>query len=382
MKTRFFFFVGIMCIAGFGVFAISFAQGGQEGRKVVEVGEVIEGDYIAAGETIEIAGVVQGDVYVLGGQVLVSGTIQGDLLALGGIVSISGSVEQNIRMAGWQVIVSGNVGRNVTAGGMNIEFTKGSSVQGAVVAGGANIVANGPIERGAKVAGKNLVVSSTINGDLEAAVEIIRLTQGAGVSGDFIYWSNREASVGEGVMIGGDITKKAAQGPGAYIGQVTQPITQLIRPFLGIASFLTSLVLGMLVIRLLPDYSRQTVDTLRSRIWRSVTSGITTLLVIPIVFGLLIITVVGIPLGFLLLMVSSLMLYCARIFIMLWIGMVISERLGKNISSTHAFIIGLIVYSVVVQMPVIGWAVSFVAVLFGLGAAVQTAKEKYFARGN
>jgi cytoskeletal protein CcmA (bactofilin family) len=364
----------------FGAVAFVYAQ--EETRKIVSVDEVIDGDYVAAGETVEISGVVRGDVYVLGGQVLISGIIEGDLLALGGTVSISGRVDQNVRVAGWQVIISGEVGRNATVGAMNIEVTKRAHLQGSMVAGAANVILNSPIQKATRIAGRNLTVTNVLASDLDAAVENIRLGAGAEIKGDFTYWSNRSASIGENVVIQGEVTKKAAQGPGAYVEKVMKPITEVVGPLLGIVSFLSSLIIGAFLVKLFPDFARKTVVTLRTRKWRSLTSGVTTLLIIPIVFGILIITIVGIPLGFVLLMLSSLILYVARIFIMLLIGMLIAEKLNKNISDVGAFIIGLVVYSLLVQLPIVGWLISFLAVLFGLGAVVQTVKEKYFANRN
>jgi len=380
MNSRILIFVGFCALVVFGAVAFTYAQ--EETRKIVSSEEIIDGDYIAAGETVEISGVVKGDVYVLGGQVLVSGVVEGDLLVLGGTVSISGRVDQNVRVAGWQVILSGEVGRNVTVGAMNVEVTKRADLQGSMVAGAANIILNSPIQKSTRIAGRNLTVTNVLAGDLEAAVENIRLAPGAEIKGDFTYWSNRTASIGENVVIEGEITKKAAQGPGAYVEKVTKPITELVGPLLWIASFLSSLVIGAFLVKLFPDFARKTVLTLRTRRWRSLTSGVTTLLIIPIIFGILIITIVGIPLGFVLLMLSSFILYVARIFVMLWIGMLISEKLNKNISDLGAFAIGLVVYSILVQLPIVGWFISFLAVLFGLGALVQTVKEKYFANRN
>jgi len=122
------------------------------------------------------------------------------------------------------------------------------------------------------------------------------------------------------------------------------------------------------------------VDTLSSRRWRSFTTGITTLLIIPILFGLLIITIVGIPLGLILLTFSSFILYVARIFVMIAIGTFILKRFGKSGEGFWTFVIGLVVYSLLVLIPFIGWIISFLAALFGVGAAIQAFKDQYFQK--
>lgn len=351
-------------------------QRGEE-RKIVAAGEVLNRDYVAAGETIEIAGTVNGDVYIAGGQILINGEINGDLLAIGATISISGKVSQNVRVIGGQVIISGEIGRNVSIGGINIELTNAADIQGGVVIGGANIFLASPIEKDVRVGGRNLTIGNAINGNIEAAVESVRLTSEAAIAGDFTYWSNKEASLDKDAKIEGAITRKAPQGFFIFGGKLVSDFFQAMQPFFAFLSLITTLVLGFLFIRFFPAYTRAVVDTLSSRRWRSFTTGITTLVIIPILFGLLIITIVGIPLGLILLTLSSFILYVARIFVIIAIGTFILKRLSKTGGDFLAFLIGLIVYSVLVLIPIIGWIVPFFSALFGLGAAVQTFKDLY-----
>jgi len=364
-------------------FGIPLAVAGQDSeaqknaeRKIVAVNEVIDGDYTAAGETVEISGTVNGDVYVVGGQVLVNGEINGDLLAVGATISISGTVSQNVRVLGGQVVISGNVGRNVTIGGMNIELTSAADIKGGVVIGGANVVLAAPIGKDVKVGGRNLTIANTIKGNVEAAVEGVRLTSKALVQGDLTYWSNRAASIDEASTVEGTVTRKAPQTYSLGKGKAVNDVLMFLQPVLAVVSFLTTLVFGLLLIRFFPEYTKATVFTVRNRRWRSLTSGVTAFLVIPILFGLLIITIVGIPLGFILLTLSSLILYVARIFVMIAIGAFILERFGRNMNDYWTFVGGLVVYSLLVLIPVVGWVISLLAALFGVGAALQTLKER------
>ena len=355
-----------------------FAQGEDEkGWKVIPAGEVIYQDYGAIGEVVEISGTVIGDVYAAGGQIFVDGVIDGDLLAVGGVVHISGQVTQNVRVVGGQVVVSGEIGRNATIAARDVTFTDSGVVKGSVVVGGANVFLVSSVGKKAKVAGRNLALMGAVGEDVEAAVENIRLGARARVGGNFTYWSNREAMIDEGVIIAGATVRKAPQQLLGRLGKTAESVTRLIKPILGIVSFFTTLVLGLLLIRLFPGYTQGTSQVLRKHIWRSFTSGITALLLTPVLFGVLIITIVGIPLGFLLLLASSVMLYVARIFVILLIGQIILDRFYKQKGEGLAFFVGLVLYSLLAFIPVVGWFVSFGAALFGLGAAIETVKELY-----
>ncbi len=357
------------------------ATGEERGWKIVAEGEVVNQDYGAVAEVVRISGTVLGDVYAVGGQIFIDGLVDGDVLALGGVVHIAGEVTQNVRAAGGEVVVSGTIGRNATIVGMNVTFTDEARVQGGVVIGGANVFLSSPVGKEARIAGRNFTLANTVAGDVEAAVENIGLTGKARIEGDFTYWSNKAAQIDEEAVVLGVQERKSPQQLTGRVGKIMEPATRWVKPILGILSFFTTLLFGLLFIRFFPGFSRTTVRTLQIAKWRSLTTGITALLIIPLLFGILIITIVGIPLGFLLLLVSSLLLYGSRIFVMLLLGKFLLGRLSARengeMGQGLAFFLGLAVYSLLVLIPVVGWFVSLGAMLFGLGAAAETVKEIY-----
>ena len=343
----------------------------------VPVGKVIDRDHIAIGDVVEISGTVNGDVYAFGGQVLVDGTVNGDLITAGGVVTISGKISQDVRAAGGQITISGDVGRNVTIGGGTVEFTSDAKIKGSVLAGVGNLSIAAPIGSNVKVGTGNLTISSRVKGDVEAGVGVLRLTSKAKVDGDLTYWSEEDASIDENAVVGGEVTKKtppaaAKDRAGAVFGAFAG-----FNLFLKIVSFISTLIIGLLLIKLFPRYSRETVLTLRGRPWASLGIGVVALILTPIITVLLLITLVGIPLGLILGAIYAISLYLARIFVIFWAGSWILERTRGKVHEGWALFIGLIVYLIITSIPIIGAFVVFFAILFGLGAAIITEKEIY-----
>ena len=346
---------------------------------VLPAGEVVNKDYFATGNTVEISGTVNGDVYAFGGQVLVDGKVNGDLIAAGGMVNVSGDISQDARVGGGQVTISGKIGRNLTVGGGNVDITSSATIAGGVVAGGGNISLAAPVGKDVKIGAGNLTVSNLIAGDLDAAVGVMRLTSKAQVGGNLTYWSNQKASIDKNAKISGKLTQKkpsevAKPAPKKALGIITG-----IDLFTKIVSLVSTLVLGLLLIAFFPRYNRAVVYTLRRRPWVSLGIGFLALILTPIIFGLLLVTIVGMPIAFILLALYLISLYLVRIFIIFWAGTTIFERTGRKLHEVWALIVGLVVYYIITLIPIIGGLVTFFVILFGLGAAILTKKEFYSA---
>lgn len=345
-------------------------------RKLVTLpsGKVINKDYFAFGDKVEISGTVNGDVYAAGGQILIDGTINGDLLAAGGKISISGNISQDVRIVGGQITIGGEIGRSLTASGGNIDITDSARVRGGVVAGGGNILLAAPIGKEVMIAARNLTVSNKVDRNLEAFVGSIRLTSKAVVNGDLTYWSDKPASIDENAKITGSVIHKTPPKPSP---QKVCGIFAGIYLFATLISFISTLIIGLLLIYFYPRYNREVASTLRRKPWASLGVGFLTLVMAPIVLILIFSTVVGIPLALILIASYFITLYIARIYVIFWAGVTIFEQLGTKVSEGWAFVVGLVLYFILTLIPIIGGIITFFVLLFGLGAAILTKKELY-----
>src|SRR3989344_1404003 len=90
--------------------------------------EIINGNFIKAGNVIDISGSVNGDVIVAGNSITISGAVAGDVIAAGNSVTITGPVSGSVRVAGSTVQINGRVEHNVWAVGSTVSLGSESSV--------------------------------------------------------------------------------------------------------------------------------------------------------------------------------------------------------------------------------------------------------------
>jgi cytoskeletal protein CcmA (bactofilin family) len=347
-------------------------QRGSGSYATVPASQVVDGDYFAFGETVEISGTINGDLYASGGQVVIDGRVNGDILVAGGRVSLSGNVSQDVRAAGGQVTIAGNVGRNLTVAGGNVEIASSAVVRGGVVAAGGSVDLAAPVGSAAKIAAGTLIIANRIAGDVDAAVGTLRITSRAEIDGNVNYWSGQQASVSEGARINGKIVRNVPPErprffPAAFFAWLV---------FVSI-NFACTLILGLLSARFLPRYHQSVIATLGERPWASLGIGFVTAVVLPVVCALLFATVLAIPLGLILLVAFFILLYWSRIYAIGRIGESILARLRPASSRALAFVLGLFVYYILAIIPVVGWLVVPLVMLFGLGAELIARKQFY-----
>ena len=347
-------------------------QRASDSHATVPASQVVDGDYFTFGDTVEISGTINGDLYASGGQVVIDGRINGDVLVAGGRVSLSGTVSQDVRAAGGQVAITGNVGRNLTVAGGNVEIASSAVVRGGVVAAGGSIDLAAPVGGAAKIAAGTLIIANRIAGDVEAAVGTLRITSRAEIGGNVSYWSGDEAAVSEEARIKGKIVRNVPAErprifPAVFFGWLI---------FVGI-NFVCTLILGLLSARFLPRYHQAVITTIREKPWASLGIGFIAAVVVPVVCALLFATVLAVPLALILLFAFFILLYWSRIYAIGRIGESILTRLRPGSSHASAFVLGLFVYYLLAIIPVVGWLVAPLVMLFGLGSELIARKQFY-----
>lgn len=349
-------------------FAVTNYSTGQD--VILPKSETINSDYFAAGNNVLLDGTVNGDAYVAGGNVTINGIINGDLLAAGGNINVIGKVAGNIRAAGGQINVSGTVGRNMTAAGGTITLQTPATVSGSLTSAGGNISVLAPIRKGLTIAGGQANIDTTIGGNITGAIGQLSLMPNASVAGNLEYWSNEKAHLDPNTKIAGQTFYHQTQ----WNKQKTQDFAAGLNIGWMIFSFMTSFVIGMLFIKFLPVYTQDIVQTILTRPWISLGIGFLATILFPIAFIILLVTIVGIPVAFILLAAGFIFFVLNETFI----GITIGEKILPH-RRVVALILGLVIYEIISLIPIINWIGGMVAFFIGLGAFVLVEKQLYMS---
>jgi hypothetical protein len=340
-------------------------------------GQTVDGDYFALGTNIEILGDVRGDLYALGGQIVVDGNVFGDVLASGASVIISGNVMGNIRVVGGQVMVSGKVGRSATLLAANGEFLPSASIGENLVAvmGNGDIAA--AIGKDATILASNIRLSSLIGRDVDAYVGELRVTSRAVIGRNLEYTSSSTGLIDPQAKIGGGVHHHLSIVRNALQGHWMQAVLLGSKVVAFAMNFLYSLVIGWIFIRLFPETLDGAVLVLNRSPWKAFATGVMLLVLLPLAFLLLLMTVLGAPFALTILALNVITFYSAKIVAVFWAASPLFKKWGIKISKMGVLASGLIAYLALAAIPILGTILAVAALLFGMGGYAIAARPQF-----
>ena len=342
-------------------------RGGEE--VTVRNTETVTDNLYAAGGNAVMSGTVAGDLLTAGGNVLINGSVGQDIFAAGGNINLTGQAGGDIRAAGGTIVLSGSAAGDFVAAGGQIHLVSGSTVNGDVVAAGGRIVVDGTVIGDLRLVGGEVIVNGAIGGNVILEADQVRLGDSAVIAGDLRYKSPRAADIHSAAQIGGtvDFERRAASMDArrtlaAFFG--FWMLARLLMLFAAVGA------LFLISRKFVQGTTQEGVDSF----FASLLHGFIFLIVVPVAGIILLVTVIGLPLGFLVLLVYAMALILSWIFASLVFGYWLERYLFKQPAaqvSGRTAVLGVMLFWVVGFIPIIGWIVRLVFFLAALGALTR-----------
>jgi hypothetical protein len=245
------------------------------------------------------------------------------------------------------------------------DVPRGQQVGDLVVFHGSSTVA-GTVNGSLTAFDAPVTISGRVNGDVTVFNGRVELQRGANVTGDVV--SQQAPVVASGATIGGTTTRLQTRTNWNGFGWVG-------RVGWWLAVSVSTLVIGLVLVWLLGRGADRVLEAGRTRVGPAIGLGLLVFFGLPILAGLALVTVVGIPLG-LVVLAALLLIYALGYSASAWVlGRSILRRPGAWVV---AFLAGWAILRVVALIPILGGLVWFAAVVFGLGAL---AVAIWYARG-
>lgn len=339
----------------------------EDGDVEVKTGEVTKNLYAAGGKGIITNSLIGGDLMAAGSIINVKEGTENNLFAAGKTIDVRGAIGRNVRVAGTDINIYGTVGEDVLAFGQNIRIDNDALIKGDLITAGTDVVINGKISGNVKCSGTTIVINGQVLGNVDIdGLSTLTVGSDAKIDGKLTYSSSKEGSISDQALIkNGVIYSKSLDGS-SMANTTNIPGTS---PLLGI---LIGLVTVIILVLLLPKWSNEASKSVASNFVHRLLWGFVALVIIPIASLLLMFTLLGIKLGFLLLFGYFLLLFVASMFSPIATGSIIFKAFQRDKTASLRVdwvtaSIGVVALSVFALLPSIGWIIIFVFFLAALG---------------
>jgi hypothetical protein len=231
------------------------------------------------------------------------------------------------------------------------------------------VIFDGPVNIAGTVDGDvvafngRVTVTGTVRGDVVSFNGRVTVEDGAQVTGD--VRSRPEAQIGSGADVGGTV--------GGVDFERVDDAFAAARFGVWFAISISALILVFLFVWLFPRGADATVLAGRSRTGAAVGWGLLLFFGLPIISILLLVTLVGIPLGIVLLLAIAPIYALAYTVAAYFLG---RRIIGPPRSRFLAALVGIAVLRILALIPFVGGLTWFAATVFGLGLLLVAARAR------
>ncbi|HEU5105411.1 MAG TPA: polymer-forming cytoskeletal protein [Solirubrobacterales bacterium] len=253
----------------------------------------------------------------------------------------------------------------VIAGDVHIE--EGEAVDEIIIASG-DLRLDGGADGDVVVFSGDATIGGRINGDLVVFDGQANLLPSAHIEGDVRYGDERPLVAGEAIVLG-DVKKEDWPDSWDFV------------PFVGafvfwLAISISLAILGVLLLLIAPRAAAALEARSRERVGPLIAIGFAVAIALPLAGGIAAVTLVGLPLAFLILLALlplAALAYVASAY-------VLGRRIVKEPKGRiWAFLAGLAILRLLALVPLLGFLVGLAAAIFGLGligAAIGAARDR------
>jgi len=325
------------------------------------------GNTYFAGGNYRVLKPVAADLIAAGGRVSVEAPVGADAALAAGSVEVRAPIGADLRAAGGAVTILSDIGADLVATGGNVRIEDGVRIGGSAWMAGNEVRLGGTVGQQALLYGQDIVIAAEIGGDARVVGQHIELAPQTRIGGNLYYSSARPPAGLETARIAGRVVRldsrqqREAEHGGPGVGWLL-PI------------FLASMLLFGVVLHLLfPRAVTGVAQTLRNHPWRSLALGFALLFTVPPLAVLAMASVVGLPLGFAMLLLYPLLLLLGYLATAFFLSLRASSAAGRaeepGIGRQTLFLaLALLVLGLLLAIPFVGPLVLLLATVAGAGA--------------
>ncbi len=309
--------------------------------------EEVSGDAYFSATTLAMKVPVRGELFAVGETVTVAKTVGRSAFVAASKAELLGGVAYNSYVAAGEVVLDGEFGQDVFIVASKVTMKDTAHILGNLSVAAGEVILAGMVDGNVSVSASTIASSAKVTGNVEANVTTLTFTGGS-IAGSLHYTSPNEFTGKELVKITGSVTKDT-------------PKKETYGNF-AVINFFSLLLFGFFILLFLGKQTRLVLNAAYTESWKTYSTGLATILGLPLLSILFFATILGWRVGLLLMASYALAILLAGTFGAVLLGKLVMARIPsltkisqrKNKDLFVALTIGLLIPTLVSLIPYIG----------------------------
>lgn len=361
------FFITLACLLSFSAHATELLA---TNVYTVAADQTVSDEIWVVANAVQADGSFGNDLFAASGtDMSLKGSYAGNLwAATGTTATLDGECQRNARMAGQTLRIDGTIAGNLIAVGNTVIIGTNATIAGNARLIGSSVVMEGTVQGNVSInSARAVTLGGRTEGDVKVVSPDIFLPAKARINGNLSYTSSQELLPADGV-VGGQLQRVTPKPP---------PLLSVDRAKSHAMWLFAAFLVGVPFITTFPMTTAMASLLARKSPMKCLAVGFIASFLLP-VFGLMSISsLVGLPLGALILASWGILVYVSRIIMGLMIGTLIlksgNASIGRVLMSMAS---GLAVIYLATLIPSIGLPVQLAVVWMGMGSLLLALIQK------
>lgn len=332
----------------------------------------------AAGANVTIRGTVEEDIWAAGANVDIDTTTGNNVNLAGARITLKGNIGGHSRLAGAEIDVDAVIEKELNAAAALITTSEKTSIGRDSVLAGALIDFKGAADDNLELHGDEVLFAGQANGSVSIEARQVKIGDGAIIKGDLKIYSIEPADISTTANIQGKVTAEtmSAEDFARKFDVEESPFGKLWNKIIIACS---AFLLGIVMLFTARNTTEDMMLTLRERPGRSLLWGLAVLFGVPLAAILIMVLVLGLPLGLFMLLTVPLLILIGFTSALLGLSGWLLNKTDQPQGTKQRILfllLAILIYIVIRMLPVLGGVLVFIAMLFGLGAFVLSFGKK------
>lgn len=357
-----------------------------QGASKIVVSDTLHDDVYYAGETIQIDAPVHGDVFCIGSTIYINADVTEDLTATGGKIYLNAPAKDDVRLAGGKIIITKDIFGDLFIAGGEVTIERDVRIQGDVhmvggklifngiatgkfwIAGG-EVEFNGIAEQAAEMKAEYLRLGGTIRGPSALSAQHIELDGGALFYQSVRYWQkDGELNFGSRLKNGATATfDPSLKGDSKWKLDEGDAWGFILWWFCA-----GGLIVALLTLSF-PRFFSEASHDITHQVSKKFSYGVGYFIGLPLLAIILMVTVIGIPLGLFGMVAFGFSIAFSTILTAVVGAFALKEYKYPAWTKSHVLLVALALFMgllIVGSIPIIGGIGTSVATCIAFGAVI------------